>query len=677
MSIRILKKALGLLIVDIVIIIGIFVLQFRTDSNIIKKIGNLHITLAGAEGQDGESVYKNKLRVSYNGINFFCDDNNLAMVKKDGEQVPVYLTDWKQLDDLSCEVEFTEGVKVTFELASTAPDSSLAIMTELPTTVSSFLIPYNYASNLKLQKSESNSLILGTRKIAWELAAYSVVASYAEFNRYDSVATYAVYDENKKFSFESIADQSISSGTEYVKNIAQFKKNLIASFDSNTVIENITEQVAVSYTAALAENGNYNRALEKIPDSVKKSRQRTWLSAPYMNTLEDMNADLDKTLKEYEKKINDSAYNGSFDLYTTHKLSDFLYIHPEPNNVTRFLQNTAAANIEELSIAQITGIIQTYVDLLSLKPSYAAILEPAMESCITVITESCSFDNNILTISENGTFLSVIQAVETGIALLRYGTAIKNDTLIHAGYALVNSYISENTSFDLRTLANLYPIVAYDNQNYPHLEKVYDDGKKLIWAWTCANKITCNIDGEESVFTIDFPEGSTHYVIFRGIEQFNSIYIYDMAFRTDPRFETYNSSGYVYKKNNNALLLKSRHKQQNETVRLIHKETSSESAPAPSPVKSVKTESVSENPVTPASSAISASPAVTPSEKPAEESEESENETINENVIENASANEVTPAPEQTTTGIIINPPKSSAAAAAAAAARRYAHTEE
>ena len=228
MSIRVLKKALGLLIVDIVIIIGIFVLQFRTDSNIIKKIGNLQITLAGAEGQDGESVYKNKLRVSYNGINFFCDDHNPAMVKKDGEQVSVQLTNWKQLDDLSCEIEFTEGVKVTFELASTAPDSSLAIMTEIPSSVSAFLIPYNYASNMRIQKSESNSLILDTKKTSWELSAHSVVTGYAELNRYDTVATYAVYDENKKFSFESISDLTVSSAAEYLKNIAPFKQNLIS-----------------------------------------------------------------------------------------------------------------------------------------------------------------------------------------------------------------------------------------------------------------------------------------------------------------------------------------------------------------------------------------------------------------------------------------------------------------
>ena len=659
MSIRVLKKALGLLIVDIVIIIGIFVLQFRTDSNIIKKIGNLQITLAGAEGTDGASVYKNKLRLSYNGINFFCDDHNPAMVKKGGEEIPVQLINWKQLDDLSCEIEFTEGVKVTFELASLAPDSSLAIMTELPQSLSAFLIPFNYASNMRLQKSESNSLILDTKKNSWELSAHSLLAGYSEFNRYDTVATYAVYDENKKFSFESISDLTVSSAAEYLKNIAQFKKNLISSYESNTVLENITEQVAVSYTAALAETGNYNRAIERIPDIIKKSRQRTYLSAPYLNTLEDMNEDLEKTLKEYEKKINESAYSGSLDIFTIHKIADFLYIHPEPNNVQRLLQNAAKANAEELSIAQITGIMQAYVDLTKLKPSYAAILEPLLESCIDVITESCSFENNILTISENGTFLSVIQAVESGITLMRYGTAIKNETLVHAGYALVNSYISESTSFDLRTLANLYPIVAFDNQNYPHLEKIYDDGKKLIWAWTCADKIKSSIESDETVFNIDFPEGSTHYVIFRGLDQFHSIYIYDMAFRTDPRFETYNSSGYVYKKNTSALLLKSRHKQQTETVRLVYKEAAAVQAPSPSPVQTVKNENS-----TGSESALPSQTAVTPvaGENTEDEAEDSA-----------AESSEKTNSETSTNSHIV---PQSSAAAAAAAAAARYSHQE-
>mgnify|MGYP006388355711 CR=1 FL=1 len=56
MNIKRLKKALGLLVVDTLIIIGIFILQFRTDSNIIEKIGNLQITLAQAESAlDGQN----------------------------------------------------------------------------------------------------------------------------------------------------------------------------------------------------------------------------------------------------------------------------------------------------------------------------------------------------------------------------------------------------------------------------------------------------------------------------------------------------------------------------------------------------------------------------------------------------------------------------------------------
>ena len=54
------------------------------------------------------------------------------------------------------------------------------------------------------------------------------------------------------------------------------------------------------------------------------------------------------------------------------------------------------------------------------------------------------------------------------------------------------------------------------------------------------------------------------------IMQVQSIYIYDLAFRSDYRFETYNSSGYIYQNNSKTLLLKSRHKSNVENVRLVY-----------------------------------------------------------------------------------------------------------
>ena len=274
MSIRILKKALGLLIVDIVIIIGIFVLQFRTDSNIIKKIGNLQVTLEAQDVQGGEITYKNKARISYNGILFFFDDQNPALIKKDGAEAAIQLMDVEQAEPLSITLKFTDDIMVTFELASEDLSASLAILSELPDGITDLSIPYSYASNMVVQKAEKDSVILAGKRNAWELSGHSVRAGYFDFTPRNYVATYSVYNADQKFTFEDIVNEPIANAAEFSKTIAQLKRNLISAFESNNVESNITEQVAVSFVAAQAESGNYNRAVEMVPDSLKKSRQK-------------------------------------------------------------------------------------------------------------------------------------------------------------------------------------------------------------------------------------------------------------------------------------------------------------------------------------------------------------------------------------------------------------------
>jgi len=568
MSIRVLRKALGLLIVDIVIIIGIFVLQFRTDSSIIEKIENLQFTFARADGTEDNTKIKNKLNVSYNGINFFCDDQHPAVIVNNNAQtIPVELLTWERPDELSCKLTFSDNVAVTFELASKELNASLAIISELPSGVTNFALPYSFSSNMKMQKDDGNRVILNGRKNSWEVSADTLASGYFGLSSRNYVATYGIYDETQKFTFDSIVDLEIANSSVFERNVENFRNNLITAFKNNNAESNLTEQIVVSYIAAQAENGNYVKAIEDIPSGFKKSKQRTYLSTPYLNTLEEMNATLEKTMKEYEKKINDSAYSNSLDIFTIPNIASFMFINPNAESVKKLLQSTAYVEPATISIAQATGILNVYTEMSSLNGEYAKLLTPAVTNCIERITEACSFEGNILTISDNDTFLSVIQAVETGVALLRYGILCNDSTLQKAGYVLVNSYMSESSSFDLRTLSNLYPILAYNNWYYPHFKKIGTDKGQTLWAWTCSENITWErTDDHTGSLIIDFPEGLTQYLIIKGIPQFSTIYIYNMAFRTDPRFETYNSSGYVYKQNSQTLLLKSRHKSQLETV---------------------------------------------------------------------------------------------------------------
>lgn len=577
MKARVFRKALGMILVDIVIIIGIFVLQFRTDSNIIEKIGNLQVTLTKSESENDEIKLKNTLKASYNGINIYFDDQTppKILVKNEKEPKNIKLVNWSR-EDSSINFEMTDEVTFSIEVTEDEPEAPLIIRTHLPKNVLSFYLPYNFAYNMRIVKEEGKKVILNDKKNNWSFSADDVVDGYMIFAHRDSYASYGIFDDTKSFTFDSLTTLAAAEGINYLNVITNFKNNLITSFRSSLSDNNFSEQAVVSYVAAMSEAGKYQQAVDDIPQSYKRSEQRTYLSAPYFNNLVNMNNILDQQIKTSSALITKAAYSDSLDIYTAHDLAASLCIHPNTTEATMILEKAAEADIEKCSVSQATGILLTFDDLSTMNPAYAKILRTAADKCIERLTKACSFENNILTISENDTFLSVIQGVETGIALLRFGSLTNNETYIKAGRVIVSSYISESSSFDLRTLVNLYPLIAYDNWYYPHYEFIHNDKKGLIWAWTCAKEIKYSVDEESALnLSITFPLGLTHYVIFKGIPEFSSIYIYNTAFRTDPRFETYNSSGYVYRNQTKTLLLKSKHKSEVEDVRMVPKTAAS------------------------------------------------------------------------------------------------------
>ena len=145
MNIRIIRKAISLLIVDVIIIIGIFVLQFRTDSSIIEKIGNLQLTFSQTEDAEKGMILQNKFRLTYNGINFYFDNQNpVTVVKSDETKSSLTLESWQKDDDLSYTLNFSDDVKVTFNLDSTEENASLFVNTVLPAKIHSVFLPFEH-----------------------------------------------------------------------------------------------------------------------------------------------------------------------------------------------------------------------------------------------------------------------------------------------------------------------------------------------------------------------------------------------------------------------------------------------------------------------------------------------------------------------------------------------------
>ena len=571
---NIVRKSLGLLFTYIVIIVGIFMLQFRSDSVISERIGNLRISLAETKGDDGGTVLKNRMTASFNGIAFTVDDAHPLTLSVRGERGRrnLALVSWKKPNSRSCEFAFSEGVSLSFAVSGSEDAERLTVHAVLPENADDVRLHYEIVSGAAVVSETDTHVQLDIRNSRWEFEAAEISGGTVSFSGRGTVASYSYYDATKKFSFDNTTRFASAEPGAYSTTIASFKQNLITAFTSQ---QDITEQEAVSFVAAMSERGRYNDAINAVPSSFRRGVQRTYLSSPYFDSLATMNRSLEQQMSGFR----DIVAQNTIDAFAVSGIVDYMCMHPASNAVRTLLATGAAVGANSITVSQAASILSAYDSLLAKNAEFASILHPAAQVCIDKITEACSAENEKITISENGAFVSVIQAAEVGDALVRYGRASGQVSLERGGYVILNSYLAESASFDLRTLASLYPIVVHDNPYYPHFALLGFDGGNAVWAWTCAANMTYANDGRGTVtVTIDFPQSYTHYVIINGIQRFRTIYIYDLAFRTDPRFETYNSSGYVYRADTNTLLLKSRHKSQIETIRFIYSDAAREAA---------------------------------------------------------------------------------------------------
>lgn len=551
---KIIRKAIIFLFAYVVIMVGIFVIQFRNDSVISENFGNLHLILNSLEANGEKVGLQNKWTITYNGITFSASDEKPVMMLLKDTKLPISLVFWKKQSSLEFLLNFTNDIDVRIILSDNSSNASLNVSVTMPPEVDFIEIPYST-----------------NKKSSFSLNASKINADSIMISRKDAIASYSYVDKNRSFSYEVAKNSEYANESAYNSVLESYKKKLISLFEQNlNDSANLAEQEAVSYIAAMAENGKYNEAIEKIPQNFKRGYVKSFISSPYFDNLSVTNEELLKQFSICAEKIKKTSSDGILDALNEKNLSDYMRLHPASTQIKQFLQNLATLKSENITILHATKILSLYFELYKNSRVFADELLPVLPECTKKIENACSLDNDKITISENGILLSVVNAVAIGDAIYQYGKISGNGDIEECGELIIYSYLSENASFDLKTLAEIYPIVVHSNKYYPHLEILSFENGKAVWAWTCAQKLVYKNDNAGTVtLSIDFPISSTHYIILNGISDFKTIYIYNMIFRTDYRFETYNSSGYVYQPKTNTLLLKSRHREKTETIRML------------------------------------------------------------------------------------------------------------
>lgn len=608
------RKAIGLTVLYSIIIIGIFVLQFRNESVIFRNIGQLRLSLAQTQNSEGDLSLKNTIQVNFKGISITADEAHPARLlnKQTSKSEDLTLLSWEQPTPLSVKFNFTNNTSIVFSVTDLSSKATLSITANLPQDASALSLYYKPVSGYSVTEQSRTRQLFSSKNVSYAMSAANIDDTSITFTKTGNVSMFTLYDPSKVFTFASIPSDSIfATESTYNETIKTYKDRIIsltktALTDAATVPEN----AIAAYVAELASQGQYTQAIESIPDSFKKGTRRTYFTAPFFNSLISMNASLVMNNENIANMISNAILQNSIDVFSVNGIADYMLRESSSPSVISLAALPGTISDFNPSVSQATGILKVYLALAKKSSPLAESLAPIIDTCLTAIATACKLNGDTLLLTENDVPLSFVQTIETSSALIEYGKFISNPEYCSGGYMLTNTVFAQNPEVDLRFMAEVYPSLVVENKIYPHTELINTENEYPVWAWTCANSIsyTENENNTEATIIINFKQGDTHYVILNGIKPFKNIEIYGLSFHTDPRFEKYNSSGYVYNEKTKTLFLKSRHKSTNEKIILTFKNTKpaeektipsaeekSEVAESNKPVENDTTEVIQEN----------------------------------------------------------------------------------
>lgn len=558
------RKLLGLTILYSAIIFGIFVIQFRNETVISKTFGLIRLILSETTDENNTSKLKNNFSVSFGGITVSSDYNNVAHICNE-EQTPLELESWNQISETAFNLVFKDGIQIVFSYPSTEVLTPISVETFFPKDVTAIALPFKINGSYTLTEHESNNLVLASKAGEYEFSIPHNDSQFLYFYNYEPVASYDIFSKEKVFTFADAKALALSSEEYYKYSIEKVKSSVLFK---NGVPETASEIAITAYVAEMSSQGKFSQAIESVPAAAKTVAKRSYLSAPYFNSLVEMNKTLVMQNENIAYRMNYSLEQGNPSVFEFDAFSMYIQTRSTPEAV-KYLSLLTQEGTSEPTPLQASGIIKLYADLYPISREKADILQVPAQKALGIIEKYCSIKDDIFSFAQENIEFSSLDYAKTGDTLIRYGEIIGNPDICAVGRLMFNIGISRFDSSDVESFATIYPLAARNNKFYPHIVILEETLTEPIWAWTAAQSMTIGTDQTNtSIISLDFPQGDSHYVIINGIKPFKSIEIYGLSFRTDYRFETYNSSGYVYDSKTNTLFLKYRHKAGTEIVKL-------------------------------------------------------------------------------------------------------------
>jgi hypothetical protein len=591
-------RIIGLALVYAGVFILLVAIQFANHQSFSLRVGdfvvsgNYGVQESGAPPQDHTRSLSGGVGILYGGMEFFLTDSNgdgsLGLINSSGAREhtrPVGMT----VSNNVALFRLSGGAEISFASWQEEELQELQITVRLPETFQALELPYRLLRSSRIRhNAEGESYVIAGGR------SYRLNASTVDYER----RLIVMNTREPVASYWTVLDEESSDPSRFVLAEAQDRRRyeealgrwLDRSFALWSAAGRSDGETTLAYLATAAASGSYQAAVAALSPGFAPETSGDFMASVYLGRMDQGLRSSMVYERENFSRLSQLIAEGSTDILMDPHVVEFLALRGHDSLV----EETAAiaGTISDPGLDLIPGILEGYVDWLSYRPGENNPFEQLAD-------QACLFLSERIVSSPQGEWILVFDGATADLefntrlaaGLTAYGEHTGQDFWIEIGRSLILSviaFVDETGTAPLQLrLGEDGGLLEEDNAEGLSSARIYrllrlgdysvravalHAGAINAWALTAATEVTTQFNQESNMLDIaaSFPRGETHYMFIRGIQPFVQLRLYNIPFRTDPRFESYDSSGWAYSPSEQTLMVKMKHQLPTEHIQIYY-----------------------------------------------------------------------------------------------------------
>lgn len=604
---------MGLLALYMGVFFVLVIIQFTRQGNFTQRIGRAMVSgqyrmeeIEGTPENAGAAPLEGGVSVFFGGLEFRLRAGNggddFTLIDGKGARLQAE-PEWMTVSGDTAAFRFPGGTEIVFTTRYAGANAELRISGGFAGGAAGADIPIRALRSSRIRETGDGKLAVIAEGVSYTFGslAEGTGGPFIPLRAGGAPVVYRAVQEKKAFTPEDYTLPQVSSPRGYTDYIIRWRDQNFSLWN-RIVLDQPDEDMVIAYSGEAIRRGTYRAAVSAVSPAFSENDRRTYESSAYLGGMGRALRSFTTLEREKISRLSRQINDKSPDFLKERHVFEYLAIRAYGSFIDDGIEIVRSLDPASLNPDLVPGIFEGWLDLKQYWAYGDNPFDRLIDQACYIVSEGIkkvdeiqrlpggeaapAAGNWVFTFRENSA--DTEYNLRLGRALTLWAESAGRSDWAALGRSLNVSILSlaDSAGTVPRALlaapdgaiqeapdprisgARLYRVLMPGD--YSPRAVLIGSGVNGIWAWTAASALSATQENNVLDISVSFPPGETHYMMIRGIRPFTKIQLYNMDYRTDPEFERYDSSGWVYSAAEQILVLKMKHRAVTEHIRVFY-----------------------------------------------------------------------------------------------------------